>query len=418
MTVQVTAREPKAPEAKPSLVERARKLAPAIAERARWVEENREVHPDSMAEMAEAGLTTALQSSMYGGEEANPAEFYQMVVELSKACTSTGWLCGILGVHSWEMAHLGREVNDEMFADDPHTLMSSSYNHQGNKAEKVPGGYRLSGWWKSSTGVTHSKWVVVGAKVEGEKSVFNFCVPLSDAGVRVDDDWFVLGLRGTASRSVILDNVFVPEHRASDRDIIRGQFGPGLRWNKAPLYRVPQAYIYTCVSSAPAIGTGLHYFEVWKKHYGFASTVDRTIENDRLIMNRMAKAKADLSAFELLAVTRLQQAYDVASAGGQLSNLEIALGMYDISRPGSVVLDMANSLQPSLRPSSIYEKYDVERLYRDIVVARQHGTANLDERADVIAAYELEFEQGINLFMSPEDREAARQRAKAKGYID
>ena len=152
---------------RPTLVERARQLVPGIAARAAETEQMRHVHEDRLQDLMDSGLARALQAKAYGGEEANPADFFHAAAEISKACASTGWIMMLLGVHSWEMAHMSKELNDEIFGVDPEQLISSSYNMQGNKAERVEGGFRLSGTWRSSSGIHHAKWVVVGADVPG-----------------------------------------------------------------------------------------------------------------------------------------------------------------------------------------------------------------------------------------------------------
>lgn len=397
-----------------SLVARARKIAPGIAERANQVEEMRHVHEDSMQEMVDAGLTRALQPAKYGGEEVSPAEWYAAVAEISKACTSTGWILGVLGVHTWEMAHMSVELNDELFADDPTTLISSSYNVQGNRAEAVPGGYRLSGSWKSSSGVHHSSWVVLGAMIDGEESPGHFVVPLSEA--EVVDDWYVLGLVGTGSRTVVVDNVFVPHHRMSDRGVIRAQLGPGLKEHTAPLFRVKQAYVYT-ISSAPVLGAGWRFYEEYKSAYGVSTTVSRKLEGDRLMTARVAEARSALACAETVCHARLDAAYQTACEGGVQTDLEYAQSMYDIARNASIVIEVASTLFPTLRPNSVYHTNIMQRLYRDIIVARQHNTANIDELSEPLAGVDLGFPGGHHLFLTPERLEAARRRAASLGYL-
>jgi 3-hydroxy-9,10-secoandrosta-1,3,5(10)-triene-9,17-dione monooxygenase len=400
---------------RPSLVERAQKLYPAIAERVPQVEEHRHVHDDSIAELIDAGLTRAFQSSIYGGEEANPADFYGAVAEIARACTSTGWILMVLGVHTWEMAHMSRELNDEIFGDDPTTLISSSYNMQGNVATRVPGGFRLSGSWKSSSGIHHAKWVALGATVPGETAAFNFVVPVKD--VKVVDDWYVLGLVGTGSRSVVVDDVFVPDHRAIDRDVLRSGFGPGLKDNQAPLYRVQQGLIYTSVSSAPALGAGWRFYEEFKSAFSKSTTVSRTLDGDRLMLTRLAEARGNLSVASTVPQRRLQEGYEAAVAGRQMGDLEVMQAIYDISRNGKLMLENAANLFPTLRPNAVYQSSVMSRLYRDLLVARNHGTANLDERGEALAMTDLGLPGSITLFLPPERREAARERAEALGYL-
>lgn len=401
--------------ARPSLVERAQKLYPSIAERVVQVEEQRHVHEDSIAELIDAGLTRALQSSNHGGEEANPAEFYEAVSEIARACTSTGWILMVLGVHSWEMSHMSRELNEDIFGADPTALISSSYNMQGNTATRVPGGYRLSGSWKSSSGIHHSSWVALGANIPGEPSAFNFVIPVKD--VTVIDDWHVLGLVGTGSRSVVVEDVFVPEHRAIDREVLRSGYGPGLKDNPAPLYRVQQGLIYTSVSSAPALGAGWRFYEEFKSAFGVSTTVSRSLGGDRLMLTRLAEARGNLSVASTVPKRRLQEGYEAAVTGRQMSDIEIAQAIYDISRNGKLMADNAASLFPTLRPNAVYKTSTMSRLYRDLLVARNHGTANLDERGEALAMTDIGLSGTQTLFLPPERREAARIRAERLGYL-
>lgn len=396
------------------LAERAKALAPAIAERASWVEENRRLHDDTMQELIDSGLTRALQSQQYGGLEANPADFYRATVEISKACTSSGWILQLLGVHSWEMAHMSKELNEELFGEDPTMLIASSYAVQGNKAERVPGGYTMSGRWKSSSGIHHAGWVVLGAHVEGV--IHLFLVPKSD--LVLDDDWYVLGMVGTGSQSLIADEIFIPEHRVIEQDIVRAGFGPGSRDNHGPLFRMPQAYIYSTVASAPALGAGWRFYEEYKKQYGKATTFSRAFEGDRLMMTRLAEARGALSVSEIVPVHRLNEGYRAACDGVELTDLEVAQGMYDIAGNGRRIHEMVTMLYPTLRPSAIYKTNILERLYRDIIVARQHGTSSTDERAEPLAAADLGLSVAHHFLVTPEQRERARTRAQQLGYID
>lgn len=398
-----------------SLVDRARALYDSISARTEYVEENRQVHPDSIQEMVDAGLTRGLQSAVYGGAEANPAEFYQAVSEVAKACTSTGWILIVLGVHSWEMAHMSTQLNDELFAEDPTTLISSSYNMQGNVATRVPGGYRLTGSWRSSSGVLHSKWVVLGANVAGESAPHNFVIPMSE--VKTIDDWHVMGLAGTGSRSVAVEDVFIPDHRAIDRDVLRSAFGPGLKHTDSPTFRVPHSLIYTSVSSAPVLGAGWRFYEEFKSAYGISKTVSRSLGDDRLMLTRLAEARGNLSVAGTVPRMRLQAAYDAACGGRELGDLEVAQAMYDVSRNGKLIFDLASSLFPTLRPNSVYKSSIMQHLYRDILVARSHGTANIDDRGQAMAMVSLGLQGEHTMFLPPARREAARQRAEEMGYL-
>ena len=85
---------------------------------------------------------------------------------LSRANPSAGWVAGVIGVHPWQLALFDERAQEAMWADDPATMHSSSYNPTG-KAEKVDGGYRVSGRWSFSSGCDHCHGVNLGAIVRG-----------------------------------------------------------------------------------------------------------------------------------------------------------------------------------------------------------------------------------------------------------
>jgi 3-hydroxy-9,10-secoandrosta-1,3,5(10)-triene-9,17-dione monooxygenase len=313
------------------------------------------------------------------------------------------------------MAHMSPTLNEEIFGTDPTALISSSYNMQGNKATRVPGGFRLSGSWKSSSGIHHASWIVVGADVPGEEVPFNFFLPIQDA--TVIDDWYTLGLAGTGSRTVAVEDIFVPEHRAIDRGILYSGYGPGLKDNPSALYRVPHGHIYTIVSAAPALGTGWRFYDEFKTAYTKSATVSRSLAGDRLMLVRLAEARGALSAAETLTRARLEEAYDAAVAGTELTALEIAQGMYDIAQNGKAAMSVASTLFPTLRPNAVYTTTIRQRLYRDLIVARQHGTSNSDAQAEPLAMIDLGLAGGHILAPAPAERAAAKERAQHLGYI-
>src|SRR5581483_5221526 len=106
------------------------------------------------------------------------------------------------------------------------------------KATPADGGYRLSGRWSFVSGVDYSDWVIVAAMVfapQGPPQARHFLVPRKDYSVL--DTWHNVGMRGTGSNDLIVDDVFVPAHRTITMDDFREGTTPGSRVNTGPLYR-------------------------------------------------------------------------------------------------------------------------------------------------------------------------------------
>jgi acyl-CoA dehydrogenase len=81
------------------------------------------------------------------------------------------------------------------------------------RAEKVEGGYRIHGRKIFASGAPSANLFMTGAIEEtpGGATVLQFGVPMTAEGVSIADNWDTLGMRGTASQDVVLDNVFVPD---------------------------------------------------------------------------------------------------------------------------------------------------------------------------------------------------------------
>ena len=235
------------------LIERARALAPMLAERAFDADRDGRVLPETIQAIADAGLYRVLQAKRWGGYELDPRVFYSVQMELAKGCMSTAWMYGVLGVHPWQLALFPEQAQQDVWAQDNSVRIASTYMPTG-KATPVEGGYRFSGRWGFSTGTEHCDWIFLGGllpKKDGSGALEHttFLLPKSD--YRIEENWDVLGLRGTGSHDIIVDDVFVPEHRTQRTNDHSDAGCPGRATNPGWLYRIPFTQVFQrAVSSA------------------------------------------------------------------------------------------------------------------------------------------------------------------------
>src|SRR5882762_10793626 len=132
-------------------------LLPTLRQRAQEAEDGRVVPAASVKALEETGFFRLLQPKSAGGLEADPVTFFTAVRLIASACGSTGWVASVVGVHPWQLALFPRQAQDDVWAADPATRMSSSYAPTG-KAKRgkgdgeVGGGYLLNGRWSFSSG--------------------------------------------------------------------------------------------------------------------------------------------------------------------------------------------------------------------------------------------------------------------------
>src|SRR5437763_10067354 len=145
----------------PAVVAGVRDLLPVLRERAQEAEDARDVPAESVKALAETGFFRLLQPATYGGHVADPVTFLTAVRLIASACGSTGWVASVLGVHPWQLGIFDDRAQQEVWGDDPSTLISSSYAPMG-RAKAVDGGFQFSGRWSFSSGCDHAQWGFLG----------------------------------------------------------------------------------------------------------------------------------------------------------------------------------------------------------------------------------------------------------------
>ena len=148
---------------------------------------------------------------------------------LAHGCGSTAWVSANLANHDFMLALWPREAQDEVWEADTARANRLGAHVPAGAATKVPGGYRLTGRWKFSSGIDACTWTMLGgiASADGELPDYRvFLLPASD--YRIIDTWHAAGLRGTGSNDVEVKDVFVPEHRALAVELMKGCGAAGL----------------------------------------------------------------------------------------------------------------------------------------------------------------------------------------------
>lgn len=241
-------------------VQAARDLLPTLRTRAERQWNQTSILHETIADLQERGFFQMLQPRRWGGHERLPLETFEVTATLAQADPSVGWVLGVLGIHAFHLAMFPHEAQEEVWGSNPKTLVSSPYA-AGGTAVRVPGGYRLSGRWAFSSGSEHCSWTFLGAKVEGETSAtrppnlatHTMLLPRKD--YTIVQNWKVHGLRATGSNDIIVENAFIPEHRALAWDLVETNNAPGLQFNDALLYRIPFFQIFSRSTPTPcAIG--------------------------------------------------------------------------------------------------------------------------------------------------------------------
>lgn len=352
----------------------------ALAERADRCAAERRVPEETIEAFVSAGFFDMLKPARWGGLEADPNEFFDVIAEIATACPSSAWVLGVVAVHAWQLALFPLEAQEDVWGKSRDARISSSYMPVG-VVTHTEGGYQLSGKWGFSSGVDCCDWIFLGALVpsvrgDGPSEMRTFLVPKRD--VHVEDDWYVSGLRGTGSKSVVVTDAFVPEHRTHRMaDGFRCE-SPGNAHNPAPLYRLPFGQIFTRTVATPALGMlegALEAFvEANRARHGRADgkrAADDPATQEAIAMATLAAREARaLLHHDYEAMMRLAQRGERIPLEDRIAYRHHAGGVTDR------MVHALDALFLEAGGSAIFTNQKINRFFQDIHAARAHHANN------------------------------------------
>ena len=208
------------------LLTRLQTVLPKIAENAPLAEELRQAPQESIDLLKQVGLHKAFLPKAYGGYEISLPEFGDCIVALAGACASTAWAFSLLCTHNHQIGLFPKQAQDDMWKDDPDALASSSIAPFGKYLE-ADGGVMFTGDMRWSSGCDHAQWALCGFlrdNAEGKKDHCFALIPATD--YTIDDDWQAAAMKGSGTKTLVIRDKFVPEHRIQKaKDMMEGKSG-------------------------------------------------------------------------------------------------------------------------------------------------------------------------------------------------
>ncbi|KAA0969565.1 acyl-CoA dehydrogenase [Aureimonas fodinaquatilis] len=257
MTSQATARSQgsSSPPDYKELQGRANELVPTLMERAAHVEELRQLSPENVADLHSTGLFRMLQPRAIGGSESPYQSLITIGAILARGCASTAWNLTNISSHHWMLAMFPEAAQNRIWDEDPDALIGSSFIFPAGKVKRAPGGYLLSGRWPFSSGVDVCEWNMLSGILREEGKAPDYRVFLVHrSAYEIIDTWHTTGLKGTGSKDVAIDEVFVPEEMTVSAADLKGGPTPGSHIHASPLYRIPVFALFPAILSGVGLG--------------------------------------------------------------------------------------------------------------------------------------------------------------------
>jgi resorcinol 4-hydroxylase (FADH2) len=366
------------------LLERAAALVPILAERAAETERQRQVPAQSVAELTEAGLFRVLQPKRFGGYEYDFNLLIRLIAEISRGCGSTGWIYGLAATSQWILALFPPAVQEEIWSGDPDAHLQGAVAPSA-VAEKAEGGFRLSGTWSFTSGCDHADWMFVGALLPGEgpRSAPGFLL-LPRRDFRIDDNWYTVGLCGTGSKNIVIENAFVPAHRVVSFTQLSSGAAPGTALHTNPLYRIPFMALIPLSIATPALGIAQSALDdfiamaIGRTTKGAIAGAGSKMAEFATVQSRIAEASGLIDAARLLLLRDVDEVLAKASSGDPVTVAQRIRNRRDHALAVKFCVDAVNGLYATTGASGLFLANRLQRSWRDINAIAKHISMNWD----------------------------------------
>jgi 3-hydroxy-9,10-secoandrosta-1,3,5(10)-triene-9,17-dione monooxygenase len=393
------------------VIARAERIRPVLLEGQEATEKRTFYSAEMDAAFDAAGFYRILQPRMFGGYEFDVSTFYKVIIEIARGCPSTGWCLSLAAAHSLQAGALfDEQAQREMFGADGNFRAATRDTPRGT-ARKVDGGYIVNGTWDYCSGIPWSTHLMAGAMVEkNSDGTIEFdqfsgrqllLVLRRDQFEQLNDWGHMLGLRGSGSHSVKVENAFVADHMLHsvnllDIDVSQGTVGARLHGN--PMYAGRQVGFFGAELASIAVGTAKAMLDEYEriittKKTTFAPHVLRATVQDYQRPLGQAMGMVDAAEAIVLQVGRLYMDYcDANATGAQPFTVEMDYRLDQMAiQAGFLAWQAADLLVRTSGSSPMANGARMQRYLRDLTQYRTHMAAsNWELMATTTAKFHLQ----------------------------
>jgi alkylation response protein AidB-like acyl-CoA dehydrogenase len=319
---------------------------------------------------------------VFGGMEVDPTTAIQVYEEVSRFDMSAGWNLFLSSSGITFADWIPNEGVEDFFRDDPDNIVAGALIPPG-KAIPVNGGYRISGRWPFASGCQHASWLMGTAFIvdgdeprraeDGNPMQLIFAFPANQGEIL--DTWYTMGMCGTGSHDIAIDQLFVPSKHA-------GVLAPLERLPKClegPLYRMT-VWFPTAALASPALGNARAAIDALldlgaKKTPGYGSAI---LAARSAAQMQLGEAEALLGAARAYLYESVENAWSTALQGQFLSQREkisIQLAATHAVQSSAKVVELVHQAAGT---TAIRKEFPFERYFRDAHVITQHAFVSLN----------------------------------------
>ena len=196
------------------LIERAVRIRPLLERNADETDRLRRLPDANVQALRETGLCRLMAPKRLGGYETDIRTYIAVMAELGRGCGSTAWTASLLNVCAWLAGLFPDRAQQEVWGSNAEPWIAGSLAPRG-EARPTDGGWLVNGRWPWASGCLHAQWAACGILMKNEQGEMAdlglSLTPMTD--LTIEDTWYMAGMKGTGSNTIVAKDVFVPEHR-------------------------------------------------------------------------------------------------------------------------------------------------------------------------------------------------------------
>lgn len=360
-----------------SLLARASATQDWLRGKAAEIEQRRCLTAEVAERLVADGFFRITQPHLYGGLGLNPKAAWEVVLEVARGCSSTAWILGLSSANVVMIGKFSAEAQSDVFLSGKPTIVSLLTGGVGRdiRVEHADGGMRLSGRWHYASGIDVATWaglLVPIPQTDGQPVMHVVLVP-ADAFSVDHESWNVLGMRGTGSKNIALDSVFVPAHRWMNWQLLQeGGCHPSCPKHGA-ISDAPLNAINAMSTLAPMLGVASAVAEEFRAivRAKVSPAAQQALIDDKGAQIEAATGEATLA---ILRRSLLDDADDIVRMSAQdgVDLMQRAAMRTRIAVASRLALRTAQDMFAALGGSVLPAGTRIERLFRDVHAMSSH----------------------------------------------
>lgn len=342
------------------------------------------------------------QPTRYGGAEGAMTDGVDILRHIGRGCGSIAWIVAQNMMHNLMIAHWPEQAQDEVWGATPDILASGILIPHVGRARKVDGGYVLSGRWPFVSGVNVADWVIFTGDLplaDGTLEDRHFLIPRVQ--IEIIDTWYTIGLKGSASNDVVLDEIFVADHMSITMNELKGHGrGPGSKVNTSYIYKIPPYAIFGSYIGSAQLGIAEaaveHYVSHARKRVAtMSSTATSSFTTQQV---KVAEAQTAVLAARELIYSVVREVEDLLRSGGVTTIDDRTRYRAMATYAGKLAASAVNIVLEAGGGAIVYDRNPVSVCVSDMMVANRHTTQNWDVNASTYGRILLGLPSGVDAF--------------------